>query len=131
MDSKKVIEKLVKIAENQQKIINKLAQAAGLAPGGGGAQPMGGASDSWVDIGPHVAQMLARMPQAKGVGVQSAQAGQQSGAVDGKLKVHMNMLGDPKLDAVMKQLSAGLAGQTVGGVKLSQNPQDIKFIAET
>ena len=92
---------------------------------------MGGASDSWVDIGPHVAQMLARMPQAKGVGVQSAQAGQQSGAVDGKLKVHMSMLGDPKLDAVMKQLSAGLAGQTVGGVKLSQNPQDIKFVAET
>jgi hypothetical protein len=32
MDSKKVIEKLIKIAENQQKIITKLAQQAGLPP---------------------------------------------------------------------------------------------------
>jgi hypothetical protein len=32
MDSKKVIEKLIKIAENQQKIIVKLAQQAGLPP---------------------------------------------------------------------------------------------------
>jgi len=32
MDSKKVIEKLLKIAENQQKIIMKLAQAQGLPP---------------------------------------------------------------------------------------------------
>jgi len=32
MDSRKVIEKLIKIAENQQKIIMKLAQAQGLPP---------------------------------------------------------------------------------------------------
>lgn len=32
MDSKKVLEKLLKIAENQQKIILKLAQAQGLPP---------------------------------------------------------------------------------------------------
>lgn len=32
MDSKKVIEKLIKIADNQQKIIMKLAQAQGLPP---------------------------------------------------------------------------------------------------
>lgn len=32
MDSKKVIEKLLKIASNQQKIIMKLAQEQGLAP---------------------------------------------------------------------------------------------------
>lgn len=32
MDSKKVLEKLIKIAENQQKIIMKLAQAQGLPP---------------------------------------------------------------------------------------------------
>ncbi len=32
MDQKKVIEKLIKIAENQQKIIQKLAQAQGLPP---------------------------------------------------------------------------------------------------
>lgn len=32
MDSKKVIEKLVKIAETQQKVIQKLAQQAGLQP---------------------------------------------------------------------------------------------------
>lgn len=32
MDSKKVIERLVKIADNQQKIIQKLAQQAGLEP---------------------------------------------------------------------------------------------------
>lgn len=32
MDSKKVIEKLIRIAENQQKIIMKLAQAQGLPP---------------------------------------------------------------------------------------------------
>lgn len=49
MDSKKVLEKLLKIAENQQKIILKLAQAQGLPPdalptssvnvGGGHAAP--------------------------------------------------------------------------------------------
>jgi hypothetical protein len=34
MDSKKIIEKLFKIAENQQKIINKLAQTAPVAGAG-------------------------------------------------------------------------------------------------
>lgn len=41
MDSKKVLEKLLKIAENQQKIIVKLAQQQGLPPD---ALPTGGAT---------------------------------------------------------------------------------------
>lgn len=41
MDSKKIIEKLIKIAENQQKIIMKLAQAQGLPPD---ALPTGGST---------------------------------------------------------------------------------------
>ena len=48
MDSKKIIEKLIKIAENQQKIINKLAQQATPEPRSptssapAGAAPMAG-----------------------------------------------------------------------------------------
>ena len=39
MDSKKVIEKLVRIAANQQKIINKLAQQAAMQPPAQGLAP--------------------------------------------------------------------------------------------
>lgn len=41
MDSKKVIEKLVKIAESQQKIINKLAQTLAAPPAPAGTAPSG------------------------------------------------------------------------------------------
>jgi hypothetical protein len=129
MDEKKVIAKLADIVQKQQKIITKLAQAAGLT--GDGAKPMSNPSDDWVDVTAQVASLLAASPTAKGVAVQSAHASKQSGSVDGRLKVPMNLLTDPKLNTIMNQLRQQLAGKNVGGVQLSQNPQDIEFIAET
>lgn|SRR5512135_87059 len=58
MDSKKVIEKLIKIAENQQKIILKLAQAQGLPPD---ALPSGGSTFG----GGHSAQLGSEPPPQK------------------------------------------------------------------
>jgi hypothetical protein len=133
MDSKKVLEKLVKIAENQQKIIMKLAQSQGLE-----AQPLGGAADSWVDVTSQVASVLAKIPGAAqlGIGLSYAKAGPQSGALDGKVKIKMNQLGDPKVEAILKQLKQTLAGTSVTDaagkpVQLSQNPADLKLISET
>lgn len=55
MDSKKVIQKLIKIAENQQKIINKLAQQIGTAPA---PTPMGGGTDDWGNVTLSVNQLI-------------------------------------------------------------------------
>ena len=115
MDSKKVIEKLAKIVENQQKIITKLAQQVADSQGG------------WEDVTSTVAGVLAKNPNAKGVGVSSAQVGSQSGKVTVKVKVPMNLLGTPKLKDVMDKLKLELAGKDLGGTVA----QDVEVIAET
>lgn len=106
MDSKKIIEKLVKIAENQQKIINKLAQEAGLVPAattGGGTQ----------DVSAQVAKALAGIPEAAKAkaGIQEAQFGAQSGFLDVKVKFpSMQYMGSPVAKSVEDKLRAALQG---------------------
>ena len=106
MDSKKVLEKLVKIANNQQKIINKLAQSLP-------AMPTGGASGDWENVNQAVAnavKSVADAHKASGFGVQEALIGPQTGLLEAKITHPMNM--DPALyravsEAVKQALLAG------------------------
>lgn len=83
MNEKEIIKKLIKIADNQQKIINKLAQSI----------PTGGATDNWVDISQPVAGLLAGLKDEKGtslgsgVSVTSAQATPNGNNVAVKLRI--------------------------------------------
>lgn len=105
MDSKKVIEKLVKIAENQQKIINKLAQQAGLMPGG---DQLAGSGTN--DVSAEVSGILAQIPEAvkAKAGIQSAQLG-GSGYLDVKVKFpSVNSMNDPNATAALNKLRGAL-----------------------
>jgi hypothetical protein len=105
MDSKKVIEKLFKIAENQQKIINKLAQTAGLVPAA--------TNPGTQDVSAQVAQTLAKIPEAARAkaGIQEAQFGAQSGFLDVKLKFpSMKDMGTPASSDLQNKLKAALQG---------------------
>lgn len=126
---KEIIKKLLKIAENQQKIITKIAQDMG----GAGAEPMGGASSSWLDVSEDLQAKLSALPAAKGYSVSTAEVGSQSGSLKGKL---VYPKGDTKFYEVVKALKSQLAGselKTSDGksVKVSANPQDISFIGMT
>ena len=113
MDSKKIIEKLIRIAENQQKIINKLAQQSGMMPQGD-AQPTGGATDSW-DASAEVAGILAQIPEAAKAkaGVQSASMG-SSGFLDVKLKFpSVQSMNDPNATSALNKLRAALKGAQI------------------
>lgn len=120
-NDKEVIQKLLKIAENQQKIITKLAQM--------GASPTG-ASSTWDDVSDDIAAKLATIPAAKGYSVESAEAGSQSGSLRGKLITPKD---DPNFYSVLKALKNQLIGKTVRTgdgkeVQLSSNPQDVSFV---
>jgi chorismate synthase len=122
MDSKKVIEKLIKIAENQQKIINKLAQQA---------QPMGGASSSWEDVTADLSNRLRSIPEAKGYSIGSAQVGGQTGSFHAELHVPST---DKMFGTVTQKLRDQLAGQTIKtnrgqSVKVTNVPDEITFVA--
>lgn len=76
MSTKEVIEKLIKIADNQQKIIQKLAQSAGYGPDSGVAT-------SSADVTSAVVPYLQQAMQAAGAkaqyGVQSANLTEDGG----------------------------------------------------
>lgn len=100
MDSKKVIEKLVKIAENQQKIINRLAREAGLISQGAGQ-----------DVSAQAAQVLSQIPEATqtGAAIQEAQLGAESGSLFVKLKFpHQKYMDSPVAAAAKDKLKAAL-----------------------
>ena len=106
MDTKKAIQTLIKIAENQQKIINKLAQAQGLAPTDQGNQ-LGGATDNWEDVSAETAKILASLPSGKEATLQSAKYGKQSNMLDVVLNINtMN-------SSVVHDLRQALVGKTL------------------
>lgn len=127
MDSKKVLEKLVKIAENQQKIINKMAQEMGMVPPGqGGATPLGGASDSW-DVSAEVSGVLSQIPEAAKAkaGVQSASFGGQSGFLNVKVKFpSVNSMNDPNASAALNKLR-----ETLKNKKFNDPKEPMKQVA--
>lgn len=99
MDSKKIIEQLVKIAEKQQKIINKLAQAV--------PSTMSGTTDVKDAVAP-VVQQAAQAVGAKGTyTVVSADKGQ--GSLKVKVQYPLALLGSPETRAVNKKVQELLA----------------------
>lgn len=121
-NDKKVIQKLLKIAENQQKIITKLAQL--------GASPLSGGGSSWDDVSGDVAAKLANIPGAKGYSVDSAEIGAESGTLRGKLVYPANATNYYDVLKALKNQIVGKSVKTTDGkeVKVSSNPQDISFI---
>lgn len=118
MNSKKVIEKLFKVAENHQKIINKLAQA--MVEAQPPAQPMGGSSASWEDVTGDLLPKIQEAAQAAGTkaqyGVETASVGSQSGV----LKAHLTYpkgQGDDyyKVSAKLKEILKGKSLKTSDG----------------
>lgn len=121
-NDKEVIQKLLKIAENQQKIITKIAQ--NLA-----TQPMTGGASSWSDVTDEVAAKLATIPGAKGYSIQNAEVGAQSGTLRGNILTPKN---DENFYDVIKALKGMLAGNSLTtsdgqSVKVSTNPKDVSF----
>ena len=120
-NDKEVIQKLLKIAENQQKIITKIAQNLATQPGG--------VSSSWGDVTDDVAAKLATIPAAKGYKIQNAEIGSQSGSLRGNILTPKN---DTNFYDVLKALKSLLIGNSVKtsdgeSVKVSANPQDVSF----
>lgn len=125
---KEIIKKLLKIAENQQKIITKLAQDAGVE-----ADPLGGATSSWMDVSDDLQAKLATLPAAKGYTVAHAEVSAKSGLLNAKL---LYPAGNSKFYEVLKALKQMLVGSQMRSndgksVKVSGNPQDINVIGMT
>lgn len=120
MDSKKVIEKLVKIAEKQQKIINKMAQDMGMQQ----PVPTSGASATWEDASAEVAPAVQQAARAVGAKatykVQSAEFGSSSGNLKIKLEYPMAQLGTPEAKAVSDRVKQMFAGKTVAGGQVTK-----------
>lgn len=108
MDSKKVLEKLVKIAESQQKAINKLAQQVGLQPPPTGLTPAAPAHDVITALKTHLPANVQRLvdlanPGTKVVG-NSVQLATKPG---GNTQAVMNAVSKTLADLVSKNLVAG------------------------
>lgn len=124
-NDKKVIEKLLKIAENQQKIITKLAQM-GATP----ATPAAAGASSWLDVTHDVAAKLAAIPGAKGYSVNSAELGGESGSLRGKLVYPANATNYYDVLNALKNQLVGKSVKTSDGkdAVVSSNPKDVSFI---
>ena len=129
MDQAKIIEKLFKIASQQQKIINKIGQAVGVVP-----PEQHGASDVWTDITPQVAEIMKSIPGANPGNVHVIHVVVSSnGEVDGRLSIPVAALGTSQFKQLKDELVAQLSGKTidVGGkqVAISNDPGAINFIS--
>lgn len=119
MSNKEAIEKLIKIAENQQKIIQKLAQNMGYAPDSGVATSTADVTDSVV---PYLQQAI----QAAGA---KAHYGVQSGNISEDGTLHVAVLQPRSYDPneynnvknKFKELVAGKALKSVDGRSLTVN----------
>lgn len=121
-NDKEVIQRLLKIAEKQQKIITKLAQME--------ASPMSNGGSTWADVKDDVAAKLATIPGAKGYRVDSAELGTQSGTLRGKLVYPGNATNYYDVLAALKKALVGQALSSSDGknVQVSTNPKDVSFI---
>jgi hypothetical protein len=108
MDSIQIIQKLLKIAENQQRIITKLAQQAGMAPTPAAVAPQ---PTGWQNVTQSVAAILASLPSGKGARVQDAQFSNNSGV---HVKIQVRDLSSTA-DADLRAALAGKALQTADG----------------
>lgn len=119
-NDKEIIKKLIKIADNQQKIINKLAQDVQL----------GGATGDWLDISSSVSSVLASLPGGRGATVSTAQFAPQSGNAAVKVKI-------PNMNSTATgELRNALVGKTLTSndgksVQLPTDKNKISVIGET
>jgi hypothetical protein len=121
---KEMIRKLLKISQDQQKVITKLAQVAGIEPLA--------TTDAPTEVGQVVEQFLSVMPEAEGYSCKECRVS-PSGSVDGKL---LMPAGNQNFRAVTDKLKAQLAGKTVSTpdgakVKVTDNKFDIRFVGES
>jgi len=130
MDSKKIIEKLLKVASNQQKILTKLAQSMGETPVVPAAVE-GGATLGWDDVSNAVAAKLKAV--APNYAVSKAQLSSFDGSLRGTL---IYPKGDTKYHEVSKALKTQLAGQPIKTnddktVQVTKDIANISFIGTT
>lgn len=130
MNDKEVMKKLFKIAENQQKIINKLAQnlSGDYVP----AQ-LGGVSGGWNDVSHAVAQKLSTIPAAKHYRLDNAQVAGSNNSLKGTLVYPKN---DQNYYDVLKALKSALVGQSLKTndgkeVQVAADPQLVSFTGMT
>lgn len=111
MDTKKVIAKLVKIAESQQKIINRLAQ-----------EQLGGSTTSWSEtaqeVAPYVDAAAAAANAQNRYSVESA-SNSKGGYLDIRLKYPSAITGSPEVRTVREKLTALLTGKPIGGIPVT------------
>ena len=110
MDSKNVISQLIKIARNQQKIINKLAQQAGLT----GDATQASISGAW-DVSYQIADLLSKIPEAVAskAGVQTATLG-NDGFLDVRIKFpSVSQMGNPTAAEALNKLKEVVSQATL------------------
>lgn len=117
---KQIIKKLLKIADNHQRIIAKLAQLA---------MPTSGATVGWADVSDDLAEKLHSIPNTTGYAVTSAEVSPTEGVLRAKIS-HPN---DENFHSVVSQLKKMLAGSQMRTddnktVSVSRNEQDLNFI---
>src|SRR5574338_183117 len=116
MDTKKAIAKLVKIAEAQQKIINKLAQQIGQD-----AQQMGGSTAGWdetsSEVAPYVDAAAAQVQAKNRYSVEHA--ANNKGLLDVRLKYPAAAMGSPEVRAVRDALTKLLTGKQIAGIPVT------------
>lgn len=117
MDTKKAIAKLVKIAEAQQKIINKLAQQMQ----GAGAEQMGGSTSGWdetsMEVAPYVDAAASQVQAQNRYSVEHAS--NNKGYLDIRLKYPAAVAGSPEVRAVRDALTKLITGKQIAGVPVT------------
>lgn len=131
MSQKKVIEKLLKLANNQQEIITMLAERVGVKT----AQqdiPLG--NSGWSPVSNALSDALNLIPEAASVTVNNAEVG-GDGVLRGKLEIGEDAP-PGTFRAVLLKLKDVLKGKTLTTddgkqATVSQDPNKISFIAMT
>lgn len=125
---KEMIKTLLKVAQNQQKILNKIAQQMG-------ASPQGGATSSWNAVETAVSQALSMIPEARGCSVVEAEVSSLDGNLRGKVELPADAP-EGTFRTVLTKLKGLLAGKSLNSdqgskVSVTSDPSKITFIALT
>jgi predicted O-linked N-acetylglucosamine transferase (SPINDLY family) len=117
-NDKEIIRKLLKIAENQQKILTKLAQN----------QELG-----WSDVSEQLQSKLSTIPAAKNYTVNLAEVSKSDGTLRSRLMYPANDKNFALVTETLKRMLAGtqLADNQGQLVTLTNDPYKIRFIGMT
>lgn len=121
MNDKKILSTLIKIAKNQQKIIQKLAQTAPGQVGITGEHHVGALCDNkdvTLAAKPMIDALIRQVPDGQKFSLRTASLS-EGGVLDITLWVAMKDLGSPAFRAVSQYLSRGLIGEQIPGSDVS------------